>query len=87
MSLVTRQVTLGTAPTELAGPDVMAQFVTVHNDSSAQQVYVGGPAVTLSNGFHIDGKEEHTFTLYPGDALYGVASGSDIVSIIIQKQR
>ncbi len=87
MSLVTRQVTLGTAATELAGPDVMAQFVTVHNDSSAQQVYVGGPTVTLSNGFHIDGKDEHTFTLYPGDALFGVASGSDTVSIIIQKQR
>jgi hypothetical protein len=87
MTIVTAQTTVSTSAVEIAGPDVMAQFVTVHNNSSNQQVYVGGSNVTTSNGFHIDGKEEHMFTLHPGDALYAVSSGSDTVSIIIQKQR
>jgi hypothetical protein len=87
MTIVTLQETLTTSPSLIAGPDIMAQFVTVHNNSSNQQVFVGGSNVTTSNGFHIDGKEEHTFTLYPGDALYGVSSGSDTVSVLIQKQR
>ena len=87
MTLATAQFTLGTVATEIAGPDVIAQFVTVHNDNSNQQVFVGNSSVTINSGFHIDGKEEHTFTLYPGDALYAVSAGSDNVSVIIQKQR
>jgi hypothetical protein len=87
VSLVTAQFTLGTAASLVAGPDVMAQFVTIHNDNSNQQVFVGNEGVTIGNGFHIDGKEEHTFTLYPGDSLYAVSAGSDNISVIIQKQR
>jgi hypothetical protein len=87
VSLVTAQYALGTAATQVAGPDVMAQFVTIHNDNSNQQVFVGNESVTINSGFHIDGKEEHTFTLYPGDSLYAVSAGSDNISVIVQKQR
>lgn len=87
MTLQTSQFTVGTAAMLIAGPDVMTQFVTIHNDNANQQVFIGGSDVSTSNGFHVDGKEEHSFTLYPGDALYAVSSGSDNISVIIQKQR
>jgi hypothetical protein len=40
--------------------------------------------VTTSNGIHLDGKEERSITLNPGEVLYGIASGSHSVSVMIQ---
>ena len=87
MTIATTQVTVGTAVALLAGPDEMPQRVIVHNNESSQQIFVGGSDVTTANGLHIDGKEEQTFTLNPGEALYGVvATGTNAVSVMTQRQ-
>ena len=86
MTIATAQYTLGTARIMIAGPDDMAQRVTVHNNESAQQVFLGGSDVTTSNGIHLDGKQERQITLNPGEALYGVSTGSHAISVMIQKQ-
>lgn len=86
MTIATAQITVGTARVLLAAADDSAQRVTVHNNESAQQVFLGGSDVTTSNGVHLDGKEERQITLNPGESLYGIAGGSYVVSVMIQKQ-
>ena len=76
MNIATAQITVGTARVLLAAADDSAQRVTVHNNESGQQVFLGGSNVTTSNGVHLDGKEERQITLNPGESLYGIASGS-----------
>ena len=86
MIIATAQITVGTARVLLAAADDSAQRVTVHNNDSAQQVFLGGSDVTTSNGVHLDGKQERQITLNPGESLYGIASNSYVVSVMIQKQ-
>jgi hypothetical protein len=86
VTISTAQITVGTARVLLAAADDSGQRVTVHNDDSAQQVFLGGSDVTTSNGIHLDGKEERQITLNPGESLYGIASNSHVVSVMIQKQ-
>jgi hypothetical protein len=86
VNIATAQITVGTARVLLAAADDSAQRVTVHNNESAQQVFLGGSDVTTSNGVHLDGKEERQITLNPGESLYGIAGGSYVVSVMIQKQ-
>ena len=86
MTIATAQITVGTARVLLAAADDSAQRVTVHNNESAQQVFLGGSDVTTSNGVHLDGKDERQITLNPGESLYGIASNSYVVSVMIQKQ-
>lgn len=87
MTISTHHITVGTTAVLLAGPDDSAQRVIIHNTDSAQQVYIGGSDVTISNGLHVDGKEERELTLNPGEALYGVSNNSYVVSVMIQKQQ
>ena len=86
MTIATAQITVGTARVLLAAADDSAQRVTVHNNESGQQVFLGGSDVTTSNGVHLDGKQERQITLTPGESLYGIASNSYVVSVMIQKQ-
>ena len=86
MTIATAQITVGTARVLLAAADDSAQRVTVHNNESGQQVFLGGSDVTTSNGVHLDGKQERQITLNPGESLYGIASNSYVVSVMIQKQ-
>jgi hypothetical protein len=86
VTIFTAQITVGTARVLLAAADDSAQRVTLHNNDSAQQVFIGGSDVTTSNGMHLDGKEERQITLNPGESLYGIAGGSYVVSVMIQKQ-
>ncbi len=86
MTMLTRQVTLGTAQTLLCNPATSPQRVIIHNDASSQEIFVGPDGVTSATGLHVDGKEEREFLLYPGESLYGVSVGPSAVSVMIQKQ-
>lgn len=86
MTIFTAQYTIGTARVEIVAPDDMAQRVTVHNNESAQQIYLGGADVTTANGVHLDGKEERSIVLNPGEALYAISSGSYSISVMRQTQ-
>ena len=86
MTISTQQYTLGTARIVIAGPDESSQRVTVHNNESAQQVFLGGDNVTTTNGIHLDGKQERQITLNPGESLYAVSTAAHVVSVMVQKQ-
>lgn len=85
MSLVHRQVTLGTAATEIVGHDNMPHDVILHNmtKSSNEYIYYGGPAVGTANAPHIDPGETLRLTLPPGDRLYAVSDPSGLVVGVI----
>ena len=86
MTIATAQFTINSTPTAIAGPDAVSQRVTIHNNESAQQVFIGNAGVTTSNGIHLDGKDERIITLNPGETLYAVSAGSYVVSVMTQKQ-
>ena len=81
MTFVTRQVTLGTAATEVVGNDNMPHDVILHNmtKSSNQYIFYGGPDVSTTNAPHIDPGETIQFTLRPGDRLYAISDPADLV--------
>ena len=86
MTLTTAQISVTTAATLLCAANAQSQRVTVHNNENSQQVFIGASDVTTSTGVHLDGKEERQITLNPGESLYGIAGGSYVVSVMIQKQ-
>jgi hypothetical protein len=83
--MTTAQITVTTAVTLLCAPDDMSQRVTIHNNEASQQIFLGDSGVSTSTGIHLDGKEERQITLNPGEGLWGIASGSNSVSVMIQR--
>lgn len=81
MTLVNRQVTLGTAAVEIVGHDNMPHDVILHNmtKSSNEYIFYGGPDITTTNAPHIDPGETIQFTLRPGDRLYALSDPSGLV--------
>ena len=81
MTLVNRQVTLGTAATEIVGHDNMPHDVILHNmtKSSNEYIFYGGPDITTTNAPHIDPGETIQFTLRPGDRLYALSDPDGLV--------
>jgi hypothetical protein len=81
MAIVTRQVTLGTAATEIVGHDNMPHDVILHNmtKSSNEYIFFGGPNVSTTNSPHIDPGETIQFTLGPDDRLYAVSDPAGLV--------
>ena len=90
MPMVTRQVTLGTAATEIVGHDNMPHDVILHNmtKSSNNYIFYGGADVSTTNAPHIDPGETIQFTLRPGDRLYAVSdpAGLEVGVMDIRKQ-
>jgi hypothetical protein len=81
MPLVHRQVTLGTAATEIVGHDNMPHDVILHNmtKSSNSFIFYGGADVSTTNAPHIDPGETIQFTLRPGDRLFAVSNPAGLV--------
>ena len=85
MTMTTAQISVTAAATLLCAPDDMSQRVTVHNNESSQQVFIGDSGVTTSTGVHLDGKEERQITLNPGEGLWGISANTNSVSVMIQR--
>ena len=81
MTILHRQVTLGTAPTEIVGHDNMPHEVILHNmtKSSNEYIFYGGSAVSTTNAPHIDPGETIQFTLGPEDRLFAVSDPAGLV--------
>jgi hypothetical protein len=81
MPIQHRQVTLGTAVTEIVGHDNMPHDVILHNmtKSSNSYIFFGGSAVSTTNAPHIDPGETIQFTLRPGDRLFAVSDPAGLV--------
>ena len=85
MTMTTAQISVTTAATLLCAANAQSQRVTVHNNESSQQVFIGASDVTTSTGVHLDGKEERQITLNPGEGLWGISANTNSVSVMIQR--
>jgi hypothetical protein len=85
MTILHRQVTLGTAATEIVGHDNMPHEVILHNmtKSSNHYIFYGGSAVSTTNAPHIDPGETIQFTLGPEDRLFAVSDPAGLVVGVI----
>jgi len=81
MPIQHRQVTLGTAATEIVGHDNMTHHIILHNmtKSSNSYIFYGGSAVSTTNAPHIDPGETIQFDLGPGDRLFAVSDPAGLV--------
>lgn len=81
MPIIHRQVTLGTAATEIVGHDNAPHDVILHNmtKSSNEYIFFGGPDVSTTNAPHIDPGETIQFTLGPEDRLFAVSDPAGLV--------
>jgi hypothetical protein len=86
MTISTAQFTIGTAVKQIVQQATMPQRVTIHNNDSSQQVYIGNINVTTSNGLHLDGKEERQIMLNPGEGLFAVSDGDRSIGVMVQTQ-
>lgn len=81
MPLVHRQVTLGTAGTEIVGSDNMHHDVILHNmtKSSNEYIYLGDSDVSATNSIHMDPGETLQFTLPPNTRLFAMSDPSGLI--------
>ena len=80
------QVTVGTAePVQIDGNSVQWTRLTVHNNDNTKVMYLGGSAVSTTNGLKLLKEETVQIDLAPGESLYAIsASGSHVISFLRQ---
>ena len=71
-------VSVGTAITEVAGPSINSKLVYVQDGDfdGDTAVYVGGSAVTTTDGVKLSKTNTTVFQLNADDTLYAVGSGA-----------
>lgn len=74
MALITSgQVTIGTAPTLIDGTSTSDFRLTIHNMNNDDNIYIGGPDVTITNGMQLLKLETIQLHMSPMSELYAVA--------------
>lgn len=86
MTLTTAHYTVGTAAIQIVPPDDMPQRVTIHNNDSSREVFLGNATVGTATGIYLDGKEERQITLNPGESLFAISTAPHSISVMIQTQ-
>lgn len=81
MPWTTSNVTLGSAATQIVGPDNMPQQIILHNMTKSSNEYIHiGPdnTVTDLNSIHIDPGQTIYLTLMPEDEIWAVSDPSGL---------
>jgi hypothetical protein len=94
MTIIHRQVTLGTAAVEIAGHDNMPHNVSVSNNASAggeegstNFMFLGSSTVTSGNGLKLTPGQTVNLVVESGDRLFAVSSPSGIVVSVLDMRR
>lgn len=75
-------VTVGTTAILVVAADDKNREVYLHN-AGGGKVYLGGPAVTSTDGFHLANAESITIFVPSKETLYGIAaSGTNAVIVL-----
>jgi hypothetical protein len=90
MAISTAQYILdNVVATEICGPDIQMQRVTVHNleTGTGKMVYIGNSGVTTTNSLEMNPQVFFQFVIDPGDSLYAVSNtAGHKVGVLRQKQ-
>lgn len=80
--MISTLVTVTTTATLVVPKDDKPRTVYLHN-SAGVTVYLGGSAVTTSNGWHLGNGETETLFIPTNETLYGiVAAGSHDLKVL-----
>lgn len=74
MSLLSGQIAVGTAATEIPVTANQPWTIEIKNDDNTDAVYVGGLAVTTSNGLRLLKEERIELSMNPLDRVYVVST-------------
>jgi hypothetical protein len=77
MPIISNHFSVGTARVQIVEAAMNGQHVCIHNHehSSANNVYIGGSDVSITNGIHAQATLTSQVTIGPGDSLWAVADG------------
>lgn len=67
------QVTVGTVPTLIDGTSTSDFRLTIHNMNNDDNIYLGGPDVTIANGMQLLKLETIQLEMSPSSELYAIA--------------
>jgi hypothetical protein len=85
MSISSGTVSVGTAATQINGSSSNPIVIHVANNDNTDTMYLGGAAVTTSNGLALLKQERITITLSQGDRLYAVSTKEGHVLSYLQQ--
>ena len=74
MALASGTVAVGTAATQVNGASANPIKLHIANNDNSDTLYLGGEAVTTSNGLALAKLERLYFELNPGERLFAVSS-------------
>jgi len=66
---------VGASPVKIDGRSNVYSRLYIHNDDNTKELYIGGPTVTINNGYKITGLGSEEFDLPPLNDLYMVSDG------------
>jgi hypothetical protein len=86
MTLTSYNYTVSTTPVLLAEAPINPAKVMIHNNNhqAGSIIYLGGSAVTTSNGLHLDPEATLYFVLNHNEQLFGIAASALDCSLIVQ---
>jgi len=78
MPVTNDSVSVGTAVTEVSGPNINAKLVYLQDGDydGDTAVYVGGDSVTTSNGVKLSKTNTTVFQINADDALFAIGDGA-----------
>lgn len=74
MPLVSGQLAIGTAATLIPSRCTMVSRMEIHNDDNTDDLFVGGPGVTISTGMRVNKLEQLNLRLAALDEVFLVSS-------------
>lgn len=85
-SLYARTFTVGTStPVQIVEPSPTGQHVYIHDHSkqAARDLFVGGPDVSATNGFHVLETGSQDFVVPAGESMWAIATGDEIITQVL----
>jgi hypothetical protein len=77
MAITTGHVIVGTTAIQLCNSEVSDYRIHIHNQDNQENIYLGGPDVTINNGLVLLKQDSTELSLGPSDAIWAVSSSAN----------
>lgn len=77
MPITSGHLTVGTTAVQIDGSYVSNYRLHVHNADNQENLYLGGPDVSTSNGLVLPKQDSTELLMSPGDSLWVVSSSTN----------
>jgi len=77
MPITSGHLIVGITPVQIDGSYVSNYRLHVHNADNQENLYLGGPDVSITNGLVLPKLDSNEFLMSPGDSLWVVSNTTD----------